>query len=42
MKKKRMQPPVQTGHDDRSEERQRGEQQETGAEAPDGISGDWG
>ena len=24
MKKKRAQPPVQTGHDDRSEERQRG------------------
>ena len=40
MKKKKT-PPVKTGHDDRGEERQQGERQETGAEAPDGISGNW-
>lgn len=39
MKKKT--PPVKTGCDERGQERQRGEQQETGAEAPDGISGNW-
>ena len=41
MKKKRGQPPVQTGHDDRSEERQREKQQEKEAAAPDGVSGSW-
>ncbi len=41
MKKKRAQPPVQTGHDERSEERQRGEQQGKEAAAPDGVSGSW-
>ena len=40
MKKKKT-PPVKTGRDERGQERQRGEQQETGAEAPDGISGNW-
>ncbi|MDO5001023.1 MAG: hypothetical protein Q4E20_02125 [Eubacteriales bacterium] len=33
--------PVATGHDGRPEERSAGEPFEDGAEAPDGISGDW-
>ena len=41
MKKNRAKPPVPTGHDDRGEEHKREEQQDTGAEAPDGISGNW-
>ena len=41
MKKKRAQPQVQTGHADRSEARQRGEQQGKEAAAPDGVSGSW-
>ena len=41
MKKKRAKPLVQTGRDDRSEERQREKQQEKEAAAPDGVSGSW-
>lgn len=33
--------PVATGHDGRPEERSAGKPFEAGAEAPDGISGDW-
>ncbi len=41
MKKKRAKPPVETGHDDRSEERQREIERENEAAAPDGVSGSW-
>ena len=41
MKKKRAKPPVETGHDDRSEERQRETERENEAAAPDGVSGSW-
>lgn len=41
MKKKRAKPPVETGRDDRSEERQREKQQSKEAAAPDGVSGSW-
>ena len=41
MKKERKAPPVQTGHDDRGEERQREIERENEAAAPDGVSGSW-
>lgn len=41
MKKKRAEPPVQTGGDHRGEERQREKQREKETAAPDGVSGSW-
>ena len=40
-KKRRAPAPVETGHDDRAEERGAA-RPKTDAAAPDGVSGDWG
>ena len=41
MSKKKKKPPVETGHDHRSEEIRQQPLPRSDAAAPDGVSGDW-